>query len=68
MAERVSAMIIYKTMDEIKKIKKANEIIARLFEDVLPQYIKPGISTHEQDKRIAGIHQISGCNSRNKGI
>ena len=31
-------MIIYKTMDEIKKIKKANEIIARLFEDVLPQY------------------------------
>ena len=43
-------MIIYKTMDEIKKIKKANEIIARLFEDVLPQYIKPGISTHELDQ------------------
>ena len=44
MAERVSAMIIYKTMDEIKKIKKANEIIARLFEDILPKYIKAGIA------------------------
>ena len=32
-------MIIYKTLDEIKKIKKANEIIARLFEDVLPKHV-----------------------------
>lgn len=43
-------MIIYKTLDEIKKIKKANEIIAKLFEDVLPKYIKAGISTYELDQ------------------
>ena len=43
-------MIIYKTLDEIKKIKKANEIIARLFEDVLPKYVKAGISTYELDQ------------------
>lgn len=43
-------MIIYKTLDEIKKIKKANEIIARLFEDILPRYIKAGISTYELDQ------------------
>ena len=43
-------MIIYKTLDEIKKIKKANEIIARLFEDILPKYIKAGVSTYELDR------------------
>ena len=43
-------MIIYKTLDEIKKIKKANEIIARLFEDILPRYIRAGISTYELDQ------------------
>ena len=43
-------MIIYKTLDEIKKIKKANEIIARLFEDVLPRYVRKGISTYELDQ------------------
>ena len=39
-------MIIYKTLDEIKKIKAANHIIAQLFEEVLPKYIKAGISTY----------------------
>ena len=43
-------MIIYKTLEEIKKIKKANEIIARLLEDVLPKYVKAGVSTYELDK------------------
>ena len=43
-------MTIIKTLDEIKKIKKANEIIARFYEDIIPQYIKPGISTLELDK------------------
>lgn len=38
-------MVILKTLDEIKEIKKANQIIARLFEQVLPQHIKPGVST-----------------------
>ena len=43
-------MIVYKTLEEIKKIKKANEIIARLLEDVLPKYVKAGVSTYELDK------------------
>ena len=67
MAERVSTMIIYKTMDEIKKIKKANEIIARLFEDVLPQYIKPGISTHELDQIAEDYMRSQGAIPGTKG-
>lgn len=43
-------MVKLKTLDDIKKIKKANEIIARIFSDVIPKYIKPGISTWEIDK------------------
>lgn len=43
-------MVKLKTLDEIKKIKAANEIIAELYEDVIPKYIKPGISTWEIDK------------------
>ena len=60
-------MIIYKTMDEIKKIKKANEIIARLFEDVLPQYIKPGISTHELDQISEDYMRSQGAIPGTKG-
>ena len=43
-------MVKLKTLDDIKKIKKANEIIARIFSDVIPKYIKPGISTFEIDQ------------------
>lgn len=43
-------MIVYKTLDEIKKIKAANQIVVRLLHDVLPKYIKAGISTHEIDQ------------------
>lgn len=43
-------MVRLKTLDEIKKIKKANEIIARIHEHVIPKYMKPGISTWEIDK------------------
>ena len=43
-------MIIYKTLDEIKKIKAANHIIAELFEEVLPKYRKAGSSTYELDQ------------------
>ncbi|ACZ01782.1 type I methionyl aminopeptidase [Streptobacillus moniliformis] len=42
-------MVKLKTLEDIKKIKKANEIIARLYEDIIPKYIKPGISTWEID-------------------
>ncbi|WP_064580675.1 type I methionyl aminopeptidase [Streptobacillus moniliformis] len=42
-------MVKLKTLEDIKKIKKANEIIARLYEDIISKYIKPGISTWEID-------------------
>ena len=61
-------MIIYKTLDEIKKIKKANEIIARLFEDVLPKYIKPGISTYELDKISEDYIRSQGAIPGTKGM
>lgn len=60
-------MIIYKTLDEIKKIKKANEIIARLFEDVLPKYIKAGISTYEIDQIAEDYIRTEGAIPGTKG-
>lgn len=43
-------MIILKTREEIEKMEKANKIIAELLNNILPQYIKPGISTWKLDK------------------
>ena len=43
-------MVRIKTLEDIKKIKAANEIIARLYEDIIPKYIKAGVSTWEIDK------------------
>ena len=43
-------MVRLKTLEDIKKIKAANEIIARLYEDIIPKYIKAGVSTWEIDK------------------
>jgi len=43
-------MIILKTKEEINKIQKANKIIAELLNNILPKYIKPGMSTWELDK------------------
>ena len=60
-------MIIYKTLDEIKKIKKANEIIARLFEDVLPKYVKAGISTYELDQIAEDYIRSQGAIPGTKG-
>ena len=43
-------MVRLKTLEDIKKIKAANEIIARLYEDIIPKYINAGVSTWEIDK------------------
>lgn len=43
-------MIILKTNFEIQKIKEANKIVAELLDDILPRYIKVGISTYDLDK------------------
>lgn len=54
-------MVILKTLDEIKEIKKANQIIARLFEHVLPQHIKPGVSTLELNDIIEKYIRSQGA-------
>lgn len=41
-----------KTYKDILEIKKANEIIARLYNDILPKYIKEGVSAKELDQII----------------
>lgn len=60
-------MTIIKTLDEIKKIKKANEIIARFYDDIIPQYIKPGISTLELDKIAEDYIRSQGAIPGTKG-
>ena len=45
-------MVIIKTREEIEKIKKPCRLIARLYTEYLPKYIKPGISTYELNKII----------------
>jgi len=41
-----------KTREEIEKIKAANQIIARLYTEILPEKIVPGMSTNELNKII----------------
>lgn len=54
-------MAIIKTLDQINEIKKSNQIIARLYRDVLPKYIKPGISTYEIDKIVDDYIRSQGA-------
>ena len=54
-------MVVLKTLDEIKEIKKANEIIARLYEEVLPKYIKAGVSTLELNNIIEDYIRTAGA-------
>ncbi|WP_294705972.1 type I methionyl aminopeptidase [uncultured Fusobacterium sp.] len=54
-------MATIKTLDQIKEIKKSNQIIARLYRDILPKYIKPGISTFEIDKIVDDYIRSQGA-------
>lgn len=60
-------MVILKSLDEIKKIKEANQIIARLYHEVLPKYIKAGISTWELDVIIEDYLKSQGAFAATKG-
>ncbi len=53
--------MILKSLEEIKEIEKANQIIARLYRDVLPRYIKAGISTKELDKIVDDYIRSQGA-------
>src|SRR3712207_3335472 len=53
--------MILKTLEEIKKIEKANQIIARLYRDILPPHIKAGISTKELDAIVEDYIRSQGA-------
>lgn len=54
-------MALIKTLDQINEIKKSNQIIARLYRDILPKYIKPGVSTFEIDKIVDDYIRSQGA-------
>ncbi|WP_197407620.1 type I methionyl aminopeptidase [Oceanivirga salmonicida] len=60
-------MMKLKTLDDIKKIEKANQIIARIYRDIIPPYIKEGISTWELDKICEDYILSCGATSGTKG-
>lgn len=55
-------MRLIKTLDEIKGIKKANQIIAKIYADIIPPYLKAGITTKEIDRIID--EYIRSCGAR----
>lgn len=54
-------MRLIKTLDEIKGIKKANQIIAKIYADIIPPYLKAGITTREIDKIIEDYIRTCGA-------
>ena len=54
-------MSLIKSLDEIEQIRKANQIIDRLYRDVLPQYIKAGIYTGEINKIVEDYIRSQGA-------
>ena len=60
-------MIVLKTVEEIKKIKEANQIIARLYNEVLPKYIRAGVNTMELDLIIDDYLKSQGATAATKG-
>lgn len=61
-------MSLIKTLDEIEQIRKVNQIIARLYKDVLPQYIKAGITTGEINKIVEDYIRSQGANPACIGV
>ncbi len=57
-----------KTPEEIQGIYKANQIIARLYEEVLPSHIKPGISTGDLNKVIEDYIRSQGAEPGTIGV
>lgn len=61
-------MLIIKTLEEIKEIKKPSQIIARLYDEVLPKYIKAGISTGELNNIIEDYLRSNGAEPATIGV
>lgn len=56
-----------KSYSDIKEIKKANQIIAKLYNDILPKYIKAGVSAYELDQIIEDYILSNGATPATKG-
>ena len=54
-------MSLIKSLEDIEQIKKSNQIIARLYRDVLPKYIKAGISTREINEIVEDYIRSQGA-------
>ena len=61
-------MVIIKTREEIEKIKKPCQLIARLYTEYLPKYIKPGISTYALNKIIEDYLIDNGAEPATIGV
>lgn len=61
-------MVVIKTLEEIEKIKKPCQLIARLYAEVLPSYIKPGISTGELNRIIEKYLRDNGAEPATIGV
>lgn len=61
-------MVILKTKEEIEKIKIPCQLIARLYTEYLPQYIKAGISTYELNKIIENYLIENGAELATVGV
>ena len=60
--------ITIKTREEIEKIKAANQIIARLYEEILPSKIVPGVSTMELNTIIEDYIRSQGGRPATIGV
>lgn len=57
-----------KTLEEIEQIKVPCRIIAKLYKDILPEYIKPGISTGELNRIIEKYLLDNGAELATVGV
>ena len=54
-------MSLIKSLKDIEQIKKSNQIIAKLYKDILPKYIKAGISTREINEIVEDFIRAQGA-------
>ncbi len=57
-----------KTKEEIEKIKEANQIIARLYNEILPSKIKAGVTTNDLNQIIDDYVRSQGATPATIGV
>ncbi len=59
-------MLILKSLDEIEKIRKASRIVARVLAE-METLVRPGVTTHDLDRRAEEIMKSEGAKPAFKG-